>query len=114
MSAKEILILAKGYIDSPEKWTKGAQARDGIGEPTSYDDSDATCFCIMGAIHKADSAYGDANPDEMFSYSFEAGIRVIRAIKEFTSHRIVSDFNDDSLTSHGDVMQVMQWAIDNG
>lgn len=32
------------------KWTQNSYARDKNGDATSYNDSDAVCFCLAGAL----------------------------------------------------------------
>jgi hypothetical protein len=37
---------------TPENWTKCASARDKSGNVVCYADSEAVCFCLLGAIGK--------------------------------------------------------------
>ena len=34
------------------KWTKRAEARNSEGDKTFFDDHEATCFCLFGALFK--------------------------------------------------------------
>lgn len=45
-------MKAYELLDSPEKWTKKAIARNNIGERVYPHDLDATCWCLRGAIEK--------------------------------------------------------------
>lgn len=49
----QILTDARALIDSPEKWTKNADARDANGEEIGVYSVAATCFCAYGAIERA-------------------------------------------------------------
>lgn len=40
----------KKLLNSPYKWTKGADARTKDGHPVVQSDPDAVCWCITGAI----------------------------------------------------------------
>ena len=50
MTHSEILRKAKALIDTPEKWTQGAFARDRIGNQTLNLNDKAVCFCSAGAL----------------------------------------------------------------
>lgn len=39
-------------LDSPNKWTQGACARDASGAPVMVNDPNAVCWCPMGAMIK--------------------------------------------------------------
>lgn len=39
-------------LDKPEKWTKGASARDKSGEVVSPDSPNAICWCLAGAMRR--------------------------------------------------------------
>lgn len=55
MKQSEILIKAKGLIDTPEKWTQGEFARSEKGLSVQPTSPRATCFCSVGAIRKIGS-----------------------------------------------------------
>lgn len=46
----EALKAAKAKIDTPEKWTTGAFARDASGEITSCFNTEAACYCSAGVL----------------------------------------------------------------
>lgn len=50
-----------GLLDSPEKWTWGACARDKAGAGVLPQSQEAACFCLIGAVRKC---YGQAGTDE--------------------------------------------------
>ena len=39
----------KELLKNPEKWTKGACARDMRGKPVRVNDPTACCWCLVGA-----------------------------------------------------------------
>lgn len=52
MNDLEVLIAARKLLSSPSCWTQGEYARDEEGEERDPNDSDAICWCAMGAIGK--------------------------------------------------------------
>lgn len=42
--------LLKQKLNSPEKWTKEAFARDSKGQSVQWQSGEATCYCLMGAL----------------------------------------------------------------
>lgn len=56
MKTSEYLKQAKYLIDSPEKFTKGAYARDSKGKDCLIEDGKT--FCSSGALCKADKTPG--------------------------------------------------------
>lgn len=39
-------------LSDASKWTQGEPARDIHGRPVDADDSEAVCWCLMGALNK--------------------------------------------------------------
>jgi hypothetical protein len=54
MNTVELLKAARELVANPKTWTKGEMARDANGHPTGWGDSDAVCWCAMGAMAKVD------------------------------------------------------------
>ena len=86
-------------LTPPERWTKGAYARDSKGRIIFGDDKKAVCFCTIGAhqhvLGDGDSWYSD-DVDSMFE---RIGIQ------------IVSEWNDDPSTTHADILAKLDEAI---
>lgn len=58
-SALEILIAARELISVPERWTKGAMARDARGNSVPVGSKVANQFCSKGAVlHSCNRAGG--------------------------------------------------------
>lgn len=108
MQVKQLLEQAKALIDTPEKWTKGALARDAGGQPVAYFAPDARCFCTAGALQKA------CNNDESNSRLIQAGRRAIyKAMAERDKLDVsIERFNDHTFTTHAEVMAVFDLAIE--
>lgn len=100
--ASQILAEAKELISSPEKWTKGAMARDIHGAPLAYlwPLSDNINFCLLGAITCILRQF-----DEQSSLAYEA---IIEAAGSPSS---IIDWNDDPSRTHEEVMEVLRNAI---
>ena len=58
-SELEILRTARGLIDSPEKWIRGAYCRIGSFETNNVFSPCADCFCSLGAIYRAIGRFDD-------------------------------------------------------
>lgn len=50
MTVRENLISARALIDTPEKWTKHAKARNAAGVATMPGSKSAVCWCGFGAL----------------------------------------------------------------
>ena len=62
MSLHADLIAIRKLVDTPEKWTQGAPARDASGNGVPFYSTEACSFCIIGAKSMAvwfDMAIGD-------------------------------------------------------
>lgn len=95
----EKILQAMEIIGSPERWTKCTLARDSDGVAINLRDSDAVCFCSIGALDKVKSSatvkhYVSTSVPLTTTYGF-AG---------------VIDFNDAPETKHKDVMNMFMTA----
>jgi hypothetical protein len=98
MSVKQILIEANALIDTPEKWTQEAYARDVNRYPISCRVDEAVCFCSLGAINRVTL--------EKHSHMYLPAVIHL----EKTMGMQVADFNDRH--SHSEVMAAWDRAID--
>lgn len=104
MNIMEALKATKAVIDTPEKWTQVAFARNASGEAVSAFDSSAVCYCLRGALTKATAGMGDNR---------EARAAIVWAIKGLNYHySIIYVFNDHPDTTHAMVMAVLDKAIE--
>lgn len=55
---KEVLVIARHKIDTPEKWIQGALHRWDDFTKTSTNDMYAPCHCMLGAVDAA-TPYSD-------------------------------------------------------
>lgn len=86
----DFLMETKKLIDSPEKWIKGAYKKNG-------------CYCIIGAIH------------EVIGYSeetFEEAYNMVMDVVVSKGFSCVPNFNDAPETTHADVMNVLDLAME--
>lgn len=98
----EILRKAKALIDAPEKWTKGAFARDRSGGSVPIAGDEACAFCAAGAIYSVIDKFNAAE--------FDLEDRAASAIGQAVGGSIAG-FNDDEDTTHADVMAAFDRAI---
>lgn len=76
-------MKAYELLDSPEKWTKGASARDGNGNPIKHFDVAARSWCVLGALAQC---YGCDFPTQQLVIESSVG-------------SLVTYWNDDPFTT---------------
>ena len=102
MDYAKLIMDMKELISTPEKWTKGTEARDKNGNICSY--SDAVCFCTLGAFEMVvnEQNITGIDRDTIFDY-------IAATIKKLGYHSITY-FNDNH--THEDVMNLFDKAIE--
>lgn len=100
VSAAQVLRDAKELISAPERWTKGAYARDSAGHPVWEMADEAVCWCATGAVCRA-----TINDSTLAPEALEA----LNNTK--SSGRGVAGYNDAAGTTHEDVMAWFDRAI---
>lgn len=99
-------MKVRELLDSPEKWTKGAIARDSKGNLVSYNSPNAVCFCLLGAIYKC-YASDKMNPDKMNPDKLPLEIRkLIGSLLNLRSDSI-SYFNDAPKRTFEDIKNLV-------
>ncbi len=102
MTPKEVLIAARGLIDTPGKWTKGSSARRADGAQVTPFVADACTFCASGAIMRATT--DGTNED------YSTAVSALR--KHIPIERWgVACYNDDASTTHADMLKLFDKAI---
>lgn len=94
MIKKEDLIKVKRIINSPEKWTRYAYARDCYGADVIATSPHAVCFCLLGAFSKAGLNY----EDHIFEF------------QQLVFVSSLSDFNDNH--SYEEVIELLNKGIE--
>lgn len=61
MNVVRVLEDARKLIETPDKWTQGEYARDGMGREISLYESGITCLCALGALRLATKRIWDWN-----------------------------------------------------
>lgn len=98
MTPREVLVAARELVSVPERWTRGAFARDENGDRCST--VSGVRFCVHGAIkHFAQSVFVSDQVASVF------------AIANGVANDRISDFNDDPETTHPDIVAVFDRAI---
>lgn len=96
MTTAEQLRAAKALIDTPDKWTKNATARDADGKAVRPLSARAVCWCGFGALVKACGNTAAAH---------------LRAFESFNGSGNIAGLNDREGTAHADVMAMFDRAI---
>lgn len=89
---------ARRLLSDPERWTKGASARDRNGIPIGSLNHNATCWCSFGAI------------DKVVNYNVLLQGYDIWLTKYLGKSYI--QYNDLSSTTHEDIMKMFDETID--
>lgn len=103
-----VLRLAREMIASPERWTKGALARDRDGYPISIHDSlsDGACqWCAIGAIQQA-----CVDMQMEIDVEIKARGELQTSIPDGMVH--IDVFNDAPNTTHADILALLDETIE--
>ena len=94
-------------LSSDDKWTRNAFARDRYGEACDAQADGAVCWCLEGAMDKAEY------PEECYQDIRNAMYALFPSRMAQYNDReveVVSSFNDDPLTTFGDIRRVLKQA----
>jgi len=100
----EILIGARKILSDPSRWTRQFQARDSAGACIAWNQPEAVCFCLMGAINRAGMTI---SPSES-APAYEA-MDVLDTVIDTS----IPLFNDRPSTTHEDVLKALDKAIES-
>ncbi len=96
-TVKDVLIAARAKIE--QGWTQGASARDALSNAVAFDDQNATCWCMVGALFAAEPI------DDMLRVDARLSLRIHPA-------RVgISRFNDTPGRTKEEVLAVFDKAI---
>lgn len=101
MTPLEILRGARELLAKPERWTKGESARDAWGKPISAFSTQATCFCLIGALYRAGGSL-----TEIVSIR-----KALQLLKTIGSLRSLAAFSDEQAT-HADILALLDRGIE--
>jgi len=105
MSAKttlEVLKTARELISVPERWTKGAFARNYSKEECDPEDTMAMCWCVHGAFEKISLDCDENIADSIYLAR--------RQYMKFIKCGVIS-FNDAPERTHSEILEVFDKAI---
>lgn len=106
----DVLTRARALIETPERWTRGTFARDEDGLPVLMISPEATRFCLLGAVRRAATKVNVMSKVKIgvSPISMLVSDELRATISEAYEIEAVSDWNDKSFRTHGQVL----WAID--
>ena len=95
-------MKVRELLDSPEKWIKGALARDKNGNKVLSQDENAIQWCLVGAIVKCQG----------YVYYTDMAVKIERAITKCIEQPFnnLVDFNNDENTTFEDIQKVLELA----
>lgn len=93
------LINARKIIESPENWTQGQYAANENQEEVDWEDTQATCFCTIGAIRKGKNKI-DFEEEEYYIFS------------KATNIYNIPGWNDNPNRTHAEVLEAFDKAIE--
>jgi hypothetical protein len=94
---------ARALIDTPEKWTQGANARDAAGRKVPAYSSRARCFCMTGAVIR------------VMAGGFDAAVPVLGALRKGANGLEGGSphlWNDAPERTHAEVLAAFDRAIE--
>ena len=100
METVDILKAARALIDTPEKWTRGLNARDAHGQDVRPNSLEAVCFCARGAIIRS-AGFEHIDAYELLQNALPIG-----------GNDFVPAYNDNPDTTHADIMALFDRAIE--
>lgn len=115
MSIVKTLIKIRNLIYTPEKWTKGAFARDENYHTVSINDERCYYRCLTGAIFAiVDTNDGEKELQEVYTALIDT-LSTDEVFKYCSYHshyrRRLEIFNDHKLTTHSHVLYLMKQTI---
>lgn len=108
LAVGDLLVLAKSKIDQPEKWTKGASARDENRVVCRPGSEGAVCFCSAGALGLASDLLEGVHEADLF---LAAAKLVADSLPTEDQGFSYLRYNDKPETTHEDVMALFGRAI---
>lgn len=99
MRAPQILKAVRALIESPDRWTRDAFARDRAGKRIDPRKPFATCFCIIGAWRRA-ARHAPAHER----------VSALRALERATPNLLMPETYNDT-AEHRDVLALLDRAI---
>ena len=104
------LRAARALIDSPEKWTRGAYARDAERRAANPTDNGAVCFCALGALERA--VWGcSLSPVWLSALELLVELEIPMAWRATAEALNLAAYNDDPHMSHTAVLALFDAAI---
>ena len=110
MNELDILKAGRELLSDPNRWTKRTLARDKNGHATDVYDAKATCFCSLGAMHRA-ALHKGADLDTRYRIQDRLTASVKALYPRHPS--LIYVFNDSSSTTHDQILAVWDHAIAN-
>lgn len=87
-------------LSDPSRWTKGATARNSIGNIVSSYDPTAVCFCLIGAIFRI---YPDDYPN-----AFNERVAIHKQLEGRLSNHDIVGWNDAPERTHEEVLALLK------
>ena len=110
---KALLQSARDLIADPARWTRGAMARNRLGQSCSPHESEAVCYCSQGAISLKiySTRFMRLNPVELIALKGNALIALDLAASHLAGkYMTIASFNDTH--THAEVLAVFDLAIE--
>lgn len=108
----ETLRAAKALIETRDRWTQIAEARNAAGEYVVANSPDACKYCPAGALLCVLETDGDDRFEPLYEASLHVLAEVLRHNPFATDYGVVTLFNDNTTTTHADVIGVFNSAIE--
>ena len=116
---KNLIDGAQELIDDDYDWCQGADARNEWEDPVSSQDEDACFWCLYGALKR--SQINNNHPHDIFAEALHTVAQTIQDQENipstinketdptgYSSHEIITDFNDHTNTTYIDVSRILK------
>jgi hypothetical protein len=103
---KHVETLQNAKLLVLQGWTHGAYARDASNETIHFSDLNATCFCTVGAIYRANGPFIDNNTTGEYY-----GLRYLWKAVKLENEPELTHWNDAPGRTLNDILDVYDKAI---
>ena len=104
----------RAILGTPERWTKGTLARDKDGNPCNVFSSKATSYCLSGALLLVRKTFFFRFPIDthLDRLEYEAVRHLGNAMRELAGTENIVDWQDSDDTSHDDLVDILDRALE--
>ena len=116
----QALERTREIINNPKAWIKDTLAKDKYDYTIELEEPNACKFCISGAIHRALYEMDITNSTQLYKITTKIynDLKISKftkrkpTIEEYEEFEDYIQFNDDSETTHEEIIKLIDYAIE--